>query len=78
MTRDDLQKIGLKIFEETDCVVCLHEAPNLVFDICGHMCLCKSCHSLSKGNNKCPMCNTNNKNAYPVKDGPVDEDDDDE
>ena len=43
ISKEDLKKKGLKIFEETDCVVCLVEKPNMVFDFCGHMCICKSC-----------------------------------
>jgi Zinc finger, C3HC4 type (RING finger) len=76
VTRDDLKKIGLKIFEETDCIICLDAKPDMVYDICGHMCICKKCHGVNKNSNKCPMCNTNNKNAYPVTDAVVDGDDD--
>ena len=76
VTKEDLAKIGLKVFEETDCIICLAEKPNLVFDICGHLAICGGCHKISKFSNKCPMCNTNNKNAYPVKDVEPDDDDD--
>ena len=41
ISKEDLLKKGLKIFEETDCVVCLVDKPNMVFDVCGHMCICK-------------------------------------
>lgn len=76
VTTADLQKLGLKVFQETDCIICLDAKPNLVFDICGHLCVCGACHKLSKGSNKCPMCNTNNKNAYAVKDVEPEDDDD--
>ena len=78
MSKEDLKKKGLKIFEETDCVVCLVEKPNMVFDICGHMCICKSCYGLNKSSTKCPMCNTQNVNAFVATDGDGDGDDDDE
>ena len=76
MTTEDLKKLGLKVFEETDCIICLEAKPNLVFDICGHLCICGGCHKVNKGSNKCPMCNTNNKNAYAVKDVEPEDDDD--
>lgn len=41
ISKEDLLKKGLKIFEETDCVVCLVDKPNMVFNVCGHMCICK-------------------------------------
>jgi hypothetical protein len=78
MSKDDLKKKGLKIFEETDCVVCLVEKPNMVFDLCGHMCICKSCIALNNGSKVCPMCNTKNLNAYIATEGTADDDDDDE
>jgi len=78
ISKEDLKKKGLKIFEEADCVVCLVDKPNMVFDICGHMCVCKSCYSLNKGSKKCVMCNTTNYNAFIAKDVEVDGDDDDE
>ena len=76
MSKEDLKKKGLKIFEETDCVVCLVEKPNMVYNICGHMCICKSCHGLNKGSNKCVMCNTNNTQAFFAAEGGADDDDD--
>jgi ubiquitin-conjugating enzyme E2 J2 len=78
MSKEDLKKKGLKIFEESDCVVCLVEKPNMVFDICGHMCICKACFSMNKSSNKCVMCNTVNKNAFIAEDGEVDGDGDDD
>lgn len=76
MTKEDLAKRGLKIFEETDCVICLDAKPNMVYDICGHMCVCKSCYGLNKGSNKCIVCNTNNKNAFIAVDNMPDDGDD--
>jgi hypothetical protein len=78
MSKEDLKKKGLKIFEEVDCVVCLVEKPNMVYDMCGHMCICKACHGINRGSLKCPMCNTNNKNAFLATGGEADDDDDDE
>lgn len=78
MCKEDLKKRGLKIFEESDCVVCLVVKPNMVFDVCGHMCMCKSCFALTKGSTMCVMCNTYNKNAFLAQDGEVSGGDDDE
>ena len=76
MTKEDLAKRGLKIFEETDCVICLDAKPNMVYDICGHMCVCKSCYGLNKESNKCIVCRTDNKNAFIAVDNMPDDDDD--
>jgi hypothetical protein len=78
VTKDDLAKLGLKVFEETDCIICLDQKPSLVFNLCGHICICDKCHVVNKSSNKCPMCNTNNTCAYSVKDEKPGDDDDDE
>ena len=64
MSKDDLKKMGLKVYEETDCVLCLCSPPSLVFNVCGHMCVCDSCYKAVA--NKCPMCNTQNTGVYNV------------
>lgn len=69
ISKEDLKKQGLKIFEETDCVICLVEKPNMVFNICGHMCVCRPCHSLNKASNQCPVCNTKNTQAFVATEG---------
>jgi hypothetical protein len=76
ISKEDLKKQGLKIFEETDCVICLLEKPNMVFNLCGHMCICKSCHCVNKSSNKCPVCNTNNTQAFLATEGGADGDSD--
>ena len=76
MTKEDLQKNGLKIFEETECVICLVDKPNMVFNICGHMCVCKPCFTRNKSATKCVMCNTQNTQAYIATDGGDDDGDD--
>ena len=76
VTKDDLARLGFRVFEETDCIICLVDKPNLVFDQCGHLAICGNCYKRSGNSNKCPMCNTNNRNAYPVKDVEPDGDDD--
>jgi hypothetical protein len=50
----------------------------MVYDICGHMCICKSCYGLNKESKKCVMCNTTNKNAFLALDGEVDGDNEDD
>jgi hypothetical protein len=46
----------------------------MVFDVCGHMCVCKACFSMNKESNMCFMCNTSNNNAFLAENG-EDEDD---
>ena len=77
ISKEELKAKGLKIFEEQDCVVCLCEKPNMVFDLCGHMCICKACYSMNKNSLKCVMCNTMNKNAFIAEGGEDDDDDGD-
>ncbi len=55
MTTEDLKKLGQKVYEEEDCVYCLCVKPNIVFENCAHMCLCKDCYATIK-DQMCPMC----------------------
>ena len=48
----------------------------MVYNMCGHMCICKGCYSHMKGTNKCQMCNTNNTQAFLATEGGADDDDD--
>jgi len=77
VSKEDLKAKGLKIFEEQECVVCLCEKPNMVFDICGHMCICNACYKINKNSLKCVMCNTLNKNAFIAEGGEDDNGDSD-
>ena len=55
MTTEDLKKLGQKVYEEEDCVYCLCEKPNIVFEVCAHMCLCQGCYA-GLTDRLCPMC----------------------
>jgi hypothetical protein len=47
----------------------------MVFDVCGHMCVCSTCLAITKKGKKCYMCNTMNYNAF-IAEGGEDEDED--
>ncbi len=55
MTTEDLKKLGQKVYEEEDCVYCLCVKPNIVFEQCAHLCLCKDCYA-GLTDRLCPMC----------------------
>ncbi len=45
-----------KVFESTDCCICLGEEPSRVLVPCGHLCLCEDCSDKIYPNDKCPLC----------------------
>lgn len=52
---------SLKIFEVTECVICMCEPSALIFVPCGHRCCCAGCYgdmTKAKGRAKvsCPLC----------------------
>ena len=48
-------KIPTKIsFKYDECVICLANLPNVLFNNCGHICICHNCDTESL--NSCPMC----------------------
>ena len=48
-------KIPTKIsFKYDECVICLDNPPNVLFNNCGHICICHNCDRESL--NSCPMC----------------------
>ena len=48
---------SLKIFEITECVVCMDENSTEIIVPCGHLCLCKNCCAqLLKTRSNCPIC----------------------
>jgi hypothetical protein len=38
---------------EAECTICFSEPPNVAFDPCGHLCVCKSCAAALSS---CPLC----------------------
>ena len=42
------------------CVICTEKIPNVLFCVCGHICLCEECNEI-KEIEKCPLCKTENK-----------------
>ena len=48
-------KIPTKIsFKYDECVICLDNPPNVLFNNCGHICICHNCDRESL--NSCPIC----------------------
>lgn len=48
---------SMKIFEITECVICMAEETSVVICPCGHKCICAGCSGyLQKTSNKCPIC----------------------
>ena len=52
---------SLRIFEVTECVICMCEPSALIFVPCGHRCCCAECYGDMNKNKasagvKCPLC----------------------
>ena len=50
---------GEKTFKEKTCAICLEGIPNVLFRVCGHICICEKCKEIKKLNS-CPVCKTEN------------------
>ena len=51
---------NLKIFDISECVICLSEISSLIFIPCAHRCVCSTCYEgLKKIKNCCPLCRRN-------------------
>ena len=50
---------GEKTFKEKTCAICLEGIPNVLFCVCGHICICEKCKEIKKLNS-CPVCKTEN------------------
>ena len=55
VSKDELKALGLQIYEQDECVICLCAKPNVLFKPCLHGVLCEPCYKLM-GSKKCPMC----------------------
>ena len=49
-----------KTFKNDLCTICLERIPNVLFCLCGHICICEKCNEIKKLNS-CPICKTENK-----------------
>ena len=60
---DSVNKIepinNIKTFKNDLCTICLEGIPNVLFCLCGHICICKKCNEIKKLNS-CPICKTEN------------------
>ena len=43
----------LKLHEQTECVICMDSAPDVIFLPCGHVCACRAC---AEPLAECPLC----------------------
>jgi len=45
--------------EENLCVICMENAPHVMFQTCRHVCTCHSCYNNLRGSSDvCPLCRT--------------------
>ena len=42
-------------FEQDTCVICITNKPNILYSVCGHLCICDSCDK-AHPINTCPLC----------------------
>ena len=58
---EDVETINdIKTFKHDLCTICLERIPNVLFCLCGHICICEKCNEIKKLD-ECPICKTNNK-----------------
>ena len=48
-----------KTYKNDLCVICKENIPNVLFCLCGHVCICEECNKMHKYH-KCPICKTDN------------------
>lgn len=59
---------NIKLFDSKECIICLENKPNVIFNKCMHSCYCISCYdSHIKLNHtlKCPLCREFFTKIYP-------------
>ena len=57
---DEIEPINdIKTFKHDLCTICLERIPNVLFCLCGHICICEKCNEI-KNLNSCPICKTEN------------------
>ena len=49
----------IKMYKTDECVICLENKTNVLFCLCGHICICEKCNEIKKLNS-CPVCKTEN------------------
>lgn len=60
--KDDPTGLGidiskLKIYDVSECVICLSETSSVIFIPCAHRCVCDACYvGIKKVKNCCPLC----------------------
>ena len=48
-----------KLLKMIYVLLCLERIPNVLFCLCGHICICEKCNEIKKLNS-CPICKTEN------------------
>lgn len=59
---------NIKLFDSKECIICLENKPNIIFNICMHCCYCVTCYNnFIKLNStlKCPLCREFFTKIYP-------------
>ena len=55
---EDVKETVDKVFEASECCICLDTQPVMVIVPCGHRCMCQECSQKLINSNKCPLCRT--------------------
>ena len=50
---------GIESFKTDECIICTETPPNIVYCICGHICICEECNKKHKSS-VCLICKTHN------------------
>lgn len=58
----------IKIFEISECIICMDAKPSLAFIPCGHVCTCNGCSSKMGRHNmqNCPLCRRKIENSFEI------------
>ena len=59
---------NIKLYEATECIICLYKKPNVIFNKCMHLCYCVNCydsHIKLNSTLKCPLCREFFTKIYP-------------
>jgi hypothetical protein len=62
-------KRDIKIYNTNECLICLENKTNIIFDKCMHQCYCLECYDEFIKNNevlKCPLCRNFYNKIYPA------------
>ena len=57
----------IKLYDSKECIICLTNKPNIIFNTCMHSCYCISCYAqhINYYTLKCPLCRNFFTKIYP-------------